>query len=76
MTIHRSCAIDRCLRDRSMLARSIDGCANDGSIDRAARAIDRTDPSIAHNMHEQHIQCSAFVFISNKRNGHYFVINI
>ena len=37
-------------RNRSILARSIDGCVNDGSIDSAARSIDRADRLIAHNI--------------------------
>ena len=32
-------------------ARSTDACANDGSIKRAARSIDRADPSIAPNIY-------------------------
>ena len=36
-------------RDPSMVARSTDACANDGSLDCAARSIDRADPSIARN---------------------------
>ena len=37
--------------DPSMVARSTDACANDGSLDCAARSIDRADPSIARNIH-------------------------
>ena len=36
------------MEDRA-LARSIDGCAHSRSTDRAARSVDGTDRSMAHN---------------------------
>jgi len=43
------------LRDRSMVTRSTDACANDRSVDSVARSIDRAIPSLVHSKMSLHI---------------------
>ena len=49
-----------------MIARSIDRCAINGSIDGAAQSIDRANPSIARNIN---IPCTALKASASRAGG-------
>ena len=57
--VHDYLSITR--HDQSMLARSIDGCANDESIDWAAWLINHADPWIAHNIYTSTCTCKILI---------------